>query len=332
MTARVQDLLWRVAVDDDGADRCGVQIAASVPGMTLDLHHPGSNPLAAALDGPIVNWMCGLKPVICAALLEGMDAGVQGGPIAAHCLSLSDVLAHRYNGVRLIEAFEYLNASDARRAELWREVLTSEVRPATEGTYQEVATLMLAERMAGVSIAEAVDRFALGAPMPSTFVSRARVAPDQIGCLMEVDGRNVLPLLHDRSRDFLDSSHLGYVGGYSSVRDMRRFYELVLSAATDSGGVLGGVGAFLRRDIFGHEGSGRYGGGFMLGLDRWGIDVAPVLSVGHIGFVRTSIGYAEPGTGFVFAGVRRAVALSDFDGAPAYWSRVIKAARAELLG
>jgi hypothetical protein len=78
-------------------------------------------------------------------------------------------------------------------------------------------------------------------------------------------------------------------------------------------------------------GAEEFAAGFVVDMRRHSIDVAAETSIGHVGFLRTALLYAEPSTGFCFAGVQRAVDFNAYDDLPQWWSEVVSAARQLLL-
>jgi hypothetical protein len=279
---------------------CGVDVAARWGARSLEHYWPGSLPIARSTSGRVYNWYCALKPLICWSYDEGPEAAL--------------LTAHRVHVGADVNAFSYLNASDDQRHQMWRAVLRSPQTTSEIASYQEIATLMLLEQRGGEPIHAAVDRLCATLSLPNTFVRRPNLDPATVGCLIEHStGRSSLPMMQDRLRTFYDSDHLKYLGGYSTVNDLVRF---LAHAVTSHRFAVGPPPSFSR--------------GFMVDLRTWGIDVSDHLSVGHVGFLRTSLLYAEPTTGFVFAGVQRAVLHEGYEALPARWSQLVRVARDSL--
>lgn len=316
--------------DDSGARACGIWIAASVGTDRFELSIPGELGVARTVDGRIFNWVCGMKPVTSMAVAGALTPRELSLPGRAGIPPLR-ILAHQYSGTRSLSALEFLNASDEQRHAHHGEVLRSRVDEELASTFHEVSMLMLAENELDTELGLAVQNLCSATGMHETFVGPVTLAPENVGCLIEYRRRSqAIPLMHDRSDDFLQSRWLQYVGGYSSVSDIAKFYRKLLE-------VYGGnsIHGFPPSDIIRSELDSVPTGqsfrlGMMVNLDAWGIKPSACRSFGHIGFMRSSIAYVEPDTGFVFAGVRRAVEFEEQDHLPSRWTELISRVRQEL--
>lgn len=311
---------------DPGTVDCGLHLAASGGEDRLDIHLPGALPAARNFDGTTFGWVCGFKPITSVAAAAQLEAVNRFFAAGDRGVAPADLLAYRYGGIAELSAFEFLNASDSQRASAHRAVLAHVPNGDVLSRFQEVSMLILLEAALGASLNEVVDRFCAAAGLRDSFVRRDWVDPASIGCLVDYDARRrrAIPFLHDRSLDFVASPWLSYVGGFSSVADMRTFYETILSVLAGAEHPGFPSSGLLRSQLATDHVSE---GGFRLGLN---MNLFGEPAIGHVGFLRSSVAYAEPDTGFVFAAVRRGVDLRDFDSLPTFWKNVISATRTAL--
>lgn len=189
------------------------------------------------------------------------------------------------------------------------------------------------------SIHEAVSELTRMLSLDDTFVQAADVAPSRIGCLLEPsdDGSQAIPYLHDRMAEFYNNDSCAYAGGFSTTADLCRFYESVVRVL--SGEAVRGLpsptrlGAFMSHARPSPQAedqvtaSGHYAAGFMIDLPSHGLIDAKARSFGHIGFVRTSLGYHEPESGITLVGIVRNADFKRLDERQRSWSSAIAAVR-----
>jgi CubicO group peptidase (beta-lactamase class C family) len=276
---------------------------------------------------------CALKPMTACAMLAALEhAGVTletslfdliGAPGDA---TLRDLLAHNVGLVTPLALEAHWQAPADRSDALKPERLIAELR-AGGGAYSEVAawTLLGAATRAVVGrepivvITEAIATQCLTDTFTATPWSGDLA--DRIGCYFDMAGAPPIPLLHDRLPRFVDSDFTYAIGGYTTMRDLASFYDLVLAT-------LGGLStpglptpSFLNAMLAGERAPRadevlrrecRFSGGFMTDLSTHFFGRQPGRDAfGHAGFLGNSFAFADPEREVVVALLLNGIRMGD---------------------
>jgi hypothetical protein len=329
----------------------GYAVAIAGPASTLFIEYAGATAISVTTHGRIFNLVCGLKPFIVLSSLAMLERFGCGSPdevleaprlVSWSPVSLGDLTSYTC-GLYQLTAFDYLGVSAKRRRIFRDRVLSTGARPGPS-QYSEVSMLVVLDafvraRCDGRGLHDAVAHSARAQHLTDTFVKSATVASDSIGCLIESSERAgaPLPFLHDRTPDFFDNADYAYVGGYSSALDLCMFYSNVLRVLAGFA-VPGLPSSALLTAHLNYEPRGdasaspaQYRAGMMFGLQEHGMPHVSASSFGQVGFVRSSIGCAEPTSGLALAGVLRGIDFRRLDAVQEAWSSLIQSARA-LVG
>lgn len=330
----VADWLQSTVRENEAMAACGLHVCMGVTGGRFERYSvPGRLECSDWSDGSIYNMVCGAKPLLFCGLLAALEnasfpieAAEDGRPSAI------DLAAHRLTGAPAVDAMSYLNASDPQRAQIIESTLSAPISRSSVSQYTEVSALVILRSLCSGLGCEDINGSFQALGLRDSFDCRPRIDPGGIGCLIEYDSAHGggLPLLHDRSPDFYASDWYGNVGGYSTVEDLCRFYSQLLICARGES-VLGLPSPRVVSAELSQESSGGFALGMMLGLDAWGIKTDE-WAVGHIGFMRSSLGYAEPRTGFVLGAVGRGLDFERVAAMPDFWTQLVRVCRARVLG
>lgn len=276
-------------------------------GAEATIAHAGELPVASATNGPRFNLMCGFKPV---AMLSAVAAIEQAGRFDADDVpgwhagggaSWRDALGHRA-GLGKPDALTFISQSEPARSTTARHVLARPVER-TRPAFSEVAILIHLDRLtatyASRPLPQCVDDLTASLGLPSTFCFSNRAPVREIGCLLDTDvpSGTALPFLHDRLPHFYGHRTTSYFGGYSTAAEMSAFYRSLADCAVTGRsrpGLPSGatVGSLLRRPDRDSPPTA-YEGGCMR-LSSHGITGLGDGAFGHIGFMRTTLGFFDP--------------------------------------
>lgn len=289
-------------------------------GADAAITHPGKLPVAAATSGPRFNLMCGFKPVAMLSAVAAVeqatrfDADDVPGWDAGGGASWRDALGHRA-GLAYPDALTFISQSEPARSTTAQHVLARPVER-THTAFSEVAILIHLDRLAAMyatpPLPQCVEDLAAELGLPSTFCFSNRAPVREIGCLLDTDvaSGTALPFLHDRLPHFYGHRTTTYFGGYSTAQEMSAFYRSVADCLMTGQSLPGLPSGATVKSLFGRSDSGAsptpYEGGCMR-LSSHGITGLGDGAFGHIGFMRTSLGFFDPDSGLAgFAIVRDA--------------------------
>ena len=276
-------------------------------GAEVAVTHAGELPVAAATAGPRFNLMCGFKPVAMLSAVAAMEAagrfdadGVPGWH-AGGCASWRDALGHRA-GLGDPDALTFISQSEPARSTTARKVLARPVER-TDTAFSEIAILIHLDRLAMTYVSRplprCVDDLTASLGLPSTFCFSNGAPVREIGCLLDTDvpSGSALPFLQDRLAHFYGHYTTTYFGGYSTAAEMSAFYRSLTDCLVAERSLPGLPSGGTIRSLLGGPASGSpptaYEGGCMR-LSSHGIAGLGDGAFGHIGFMRTSLGFLAP--------------------------------------
>ena len=278
-------------------------------GLVITASQPGALPVAAATAGPRYNLMCGFKPVAVLSVVAALECAglfaadeVPSWPAGGDA-SWRDALGHRA-GLAEPDALSFVSQSEPARASTALRALSRPVhRTSTE--FSEVAILLhldrLARDLAGKGLPECVDDLASSLGAGRTFSYSNRVPVREIGCLLDTDAHgSALPYMQDRLPHFYGHRTTAFFGGYSTAVDMATFYRSLVAARGDAHHNEGLISSAAVHDLLFRSPPAHaptpYEAGCMR-LVEHGITSAGTTTFGHIGYMRTSLGFCDPDSG-----------------------------------
>lgn len=312
--------------------RCGLLAVAGMPGVPpIVIDIPAQ--AAVGTSGRTTDLVCGVKPVAVLAALGALDAEGLASPSTpltrsgAASATLGDLLSHRVS-LMSPSAFDFLNASDASRVEYVKSILAQDPCASSETEYLDLALLVVLNNMliafAGIDVASAVDRLADSLGLKHTFLRRAGLDPSQVRVQFDYSQESSIPMLHTRTVEFTDSTWNPFVGGYSSPRDLFDFYRNLHDLLHGSE-----IAGFPRPDVVARyfDNCSQFSMGLMLDLQSRGLTECGPRAVGHLGFMRSTLGFTDRATGFTFAAVCGGIDFSSRAPYIALWNSIVGFAR-----
>lgn len=290
--------------------------------VLLDVAAGTAAPGTAMTPRTVHNLYCGTKPVTAVALAAELSRA--GLDVEAHIddvlgvgfpqgTTIRDLLQHSL-GLSEPHAFAFLFATrEARSSLIEPKALALRARKGV-AAYSEVAAWHLVgcmiETLAQDKAERVVDDMARALGL-SDLALVVEPGTHNIGCYYDMATDPPLPLLHDQLPRFSSRAFPTAIGGYASMRDLAKWYRIVVDALSGASydqlpppEVLADLTRTARPrvhdPILNRECS--FGSGFMIDLadHHFGRQPSPA-AFGHVGFMGNSFAFADPAHDLVIA-------------------------------